>query len=66
MIPLSGDSSPRIIRINVVLPTPFGPTSPVRVPGRKWADASCKQDTGCKLFTDAFDLKHGLETGEWR
>ncbi len=32
MVPLSGDSSPRIMRKSVVLPAPFGPTSPTRNP----------------------------------
>jgi len=32
--PLSGSSRPRIIRIVVVFPAPFGPRKPVTTPGR--------------------------------
>src|SRR3982751_3811321 len=39
IVPLSGDSSPRIIRNRVVFPAPFGPTNPTRELGRRWADA---------------------------
>src|SRR5688500_14295503 len=38
--PSSGDSSPTIIRNSVVLPEPFGPTSPTFSPGLNWNDAS--------------------------
>src|SRR6185503_13916206 len=39
-VPSSGDSSPTIIRKTVVLPAPFGPTSPARSPGFSWNEAS--------------------------
>ena len=39
MLPLSGDSSSRIIRKRVVLPAPLGPTKPTREPGRRCAVA---------------------------
>src|SRR5262247_2155612 len=38
--PSSGDSSPTIIRNTVVLPAPFGPTSPAFSPGLSWNEAS--------------------------
>src|SRR4051812_23290512 len=41
--PSSGASSPTIIRNSVVLPDPFGPTSPTFSPGLSWNDASTKR-----------------------
>src|SRR6516225_2799288 len=38
--PSSGSSSPTTIRNNVVLPAPFGPTSPTFSPGLSWNEAS--------------------------
>src|SRR5215471_16892975 len=38
--PSSGDSSPTIMRKTVVLPAPFGPTSPIFSPGLSWNEAS--------------------------
>src|SRR6185437_8910486 len=43
--PSSGSSSPMIMRKSVVLPAPFGPTSPTFSPGFNWNDASTK--TSC-------------------
>src|SRR5579883_151774 len=43
--PSSGSSSPTIMRNSVVLPDPFGPTSPTRSPGFNWNEASTK--TSC-------------------
>ena len=40
--PSSGDSSPTIMRKSVVLPAPFGPTSPTFSPGLSWKEASTK------------------------
>src|SRR5258706_11476953 len=42
MVPSSADSSPAIIRKSVVLPAPFGPTSPAFSPGLSWKEASTK------------------------
>ena len=41
--PSSGPSSPVIIRKTVVLPAPFGPTSPAFSPGFNWNEASTKR-----------------------
>src|SRR5918996_3977509 len=41
--PSSGDSSPVIIRKMVVLPEPFGPTSPTFSPGLSWKEVSTKR-----------------------
>src|SRR3954453_11039939 len=41
--PSSGSSSPAIIRNSVVLPAPFGPTSPIFSPLWRAADASMKR-----------------------
>ena len=38
--PSSGASSPMIMRKIVVLPAPFGPTSPTFSPGFSWNEAS--------------------------
>src|SRR5687768_14078321 len=38
--PSSGVSSPTIMRNSVVLPEPFGPTSPTFSPGLNWNEAS--------------------------
>ena len=40
--PSSAVSSPAMIRKSVVLPEPFGPTSPTFSPGLSWKDASTK------------------------
>jgi len=42
MTPSSALSSPLIIRKSVVLPAPFGPTSPAFSPGLSWKEASTK------------------------
>ena len=41
--PSSGASSPTIRRKSVVLPAPFGPTSPTFSPGLSWNEASTKR-----------------------
>src|SRR5947207_4607153 len=41
-VPSSVLSSPAIIRKSVVLPEPFGPTSPAFSPGLSWNEASTK------------------------
>src|SRR5438067_13046760 len=40
--PSSALSSPLIMRKSVVLPAPFGPTSPAFSPGLSWKEASTK------------------------
>src|SRR5258708_33424836 len=53
--PSSGDSCTTIIRKRVVLPAPFGPTSPARSPGLSWNEASTK--TSCLPYCLEIRLK---------
>src|SRR6185312_13101905 len=43
-VPSSGVSSPTTMRKSVVLPAPFGPTSPTFSPGFNWKEASTKSN----------------------
>ena len=56
MLPLSGDSSPRIIRKSVVFPAPFGPTESHACAGRRWAVAPSSRTLveNC-LWTDSLE-----------
>ena len=53
--PSSGDSSPTIMRKSVVLPAPFGPTSPTFSPGLSWNEASTNRTWRpyCLLMRDS-------------
>src|SRR5947207_10105714 len=61
MVPSSADSSPAIIRKSVVLPAPFGPTSPARSPGLSWKEASTK--TTCRPYCLLTEEKEIMEEG---
>src|SRR6266850_3896980 len=58
--PSSALSSPAIIRKSVVLPAPFGPTSPAFSPGLSWKEASTKMTWRpyC-LLTEAKEIIEG-------
>ena len=60
IVPLSGDSSSRIIRKSVVLPAPLGPTKPTREPGRRCAVALLQQNPRGILFIDRLNLEHDM------
>src|SRR4051794_20729295 len=57
--PSSGSSSPTIIRKSVVLPEPFGPTSPTFSPGLSWKEASTK--TSCLPYCLLMEEKEIIE-----
>src|SRR5262245_24220658 len=61
--PSSGDSSPVIIRKMVVLPAPFGPTSPTFSPGFNWKEASTKRTCRpyCLLMRERESTRDGLQ-----
>src|SRR5258705_10525880 len=60
--PSSGDSSPTIMRKSVVLPEPFGPTSPAFSPGLSWKEASTK--TSCRPYCLETLLRLIMSAGE--
>src|SRR6266404_1457566 len=50
IVPLSGETSPRINEKSVDLPAPFGPTNPIRLPRLTWSDTSSKSARPAKDF----------------
>src|SRR3954454_14405747 len=50
MLPASGRARPKMQRIAVVLPAPFGPRKPTRRPGRTTKDAPSSAVTGPYVF----------------
>ena len=56
--PSSGVSSPAMILKSVVLPEPFGPTSPTFSPGLSWKDASTKSSCLPVLLGQALNGDH--------
>ena len=62
--PLVGSSSPRIIRIVVDFPAPFGPRKPVTVPGRTVNVRSETAVVGPYRLVSSLDLDHGNHGAE--
>src|SRR5256885_5483417 len=50
IVPLSGETSPRISENKVDLPDPLGPTNPIRSPRLTWSETSSKSARPAKDF----------------
>jgi hypothetical protein len=50
IVPLSGETSPRINENSVDLPAPLGPTKPIRSPRLTWSETSSKSARPAKDF----------------
>src|SRR5256885_10653450 len=50
IVPLSGETSPRISENKVDLPAPLGPTNPIRSPRLTWSETSSKSARPAKDF----------------